>query len=170
MVQSCCKFGAFSPSVRVWLGLWSPRSTSCRSQQQPLGIQTRASDWCQGWNPVLVSLQQQQHRVFSWAEAWQQSTRAAFLCWESQLRAQALTVCGESRLRVGSAPPGSAQLWPRSSGTLIPAMIFVLSLLFVGANSSTNSCYWFVWVPSSMAPWEGDLFSLSLIQRFQLSH
>lgn len=151
MVQSCCKCGAFSSLVRVWLGLWSSMSTSCRSQQQPLGIQTRASNWCQEWNPALVPLQH--HRVLSWAEAWHQNTRAAFPSWESQLRAQALNVSRESHLQVGSAPPGSAQLWPRSSGTLIPAMIFVLSLLFVGASSSTNSCYWFVigslpqWLP-----------------------
>lgn len=76
----------------------------------------------------------------------------AFLCWESQLRAQALTVSRESHPRVGSPPHISSlqhQCWPRSSATLILIMIFVLSLPFAGAGAI--SCYWFVQFPSSMA-------------------
>lgn len=137
----------FDPTVCVWLGLWSSEFTWCLSQQQPLRIQT---------------LDKNQH-LFSCCSSTSYSCSRkpsmkahipAFLGWESQLRAQALNVSGESHPWVGSTstPHISAlqhQCWPRSSATLILIMIFVLSLPFAGAG--TISCYWFVQFPSSTA-------------------
>lgn len=133
----------------VWLGLWSSTSTSRPSQQQPLRIQTRA-----------LTLDKNQHLLSccsstGYSHSHKPDMEACiptFLGWESQLRAQALSVSRESHPQVGNTPHISApqhQRWPRSSATLILIMIFVLSLPFAGAGAI--SCYWFVQFPSSMA-------------------